>query len=57
MQVLVAARNLEIGTLIKDTDFKMTEWPGALPAGAIVKKEDAMGRGVIIAILRRRTAH
>ena len=49
-QVLVAARNLEIGTLIKDSDFKMTEWPGALPAGAIVKKEDAVGRGVIIAI-------
>jgi pilus assembly protein CpaB len=49
-QVLVAARNLEIGSLIKDTDFKMTEWPGALPTGAIVKKEDALGRGVIIAI-------
>ena len=50
VQVLVAARNLEIGSLIKDSDFKMTEWPGALPSGAIVKKEDAMGRGVIIAI-------
>jgi pilus assembly protein CpaB len=50
VQVLVAARNLEIGSLIKDTDFKMTEWPGAVPTGAIVKKEDALGRGVIIAI-------
>ena len=50
VQVLVAARNLEIGTLIKDTDFKMAEWPGALPAGAILKKEDATGRGVIISI-------
>ncbi len=49
-QVLVAARNLDIGSLIKDTDFKMTEWPGAVPAGAIVKKEDAVGRGVIIGI-------
>ena len=49
-QVLVAARNLEIGSLIKDTDFKMVEWPGALPAGAILKKEDAVNRGVIIAI-------
>jgi pilus assembly protein CpaB len=49
-QVLVAGRNLEIGSLIKDSDFKMVEWPGALPAGAIVKKEDALGRGVIIAI-------
>lgn len=50
VQVLVAGRNLEIGSLIKDTDFKMAEWPGALPAGAITKKEDAVGRGVIIAI-------
>lgn len=49
-QVLVAARTMEIGTLIKDADFKMVEWPGALPTGAIVKKEDAVGRGVIVAI-------
>jgi pilus assembly protein CpaB len=50
-QVLVAGRSLEIGTLIKDNDFKTVEWPGALPAGAIVKKEDAVGRGVIVAIV------
>ena len=50
LQVLVAARSLEIGALIKDSDFKMAEWPGTLPAGAIVKKEDAVGRGIIIAI-------
>ncbi len=49
-QVLVAGRNLEIGTLIKDSDFKMVEWPGVLPVGAIMKKEDAVGRGVIINI-------
>ena len=50
VQVLVAARNLEIGTLIKDSDFKIVEWIGAVPTGAIVKKEDALGRGAIIAI-------
>jgi pilus assembly protein CpaB len=50
VQVLVAGRNLDIGTLIRDADFKMVEWPGAVPAGAIVKKEDAVGRGVIIAV-------
>ena len=50
VQVLVAGRNLEIGSLIKDADFKMAEWPGALPVGAIVKKEDAVGRGVIVNI-------
>lgn len=50
-QVLVAARSLEIGTLIKDSDLKMAEWPGTLPQGAIMKKEDAIGRGVIINII------
>jgi pilus assembly protein CpaB len=49
-QVLVAARNLEIGTLVKDSDFKLSDWPGALPAGAILKKEEAVGRGVVIAV-------
>jgi pilus assembly protein CpaB len=49
-QVLVAARSLLVGALIKDSDFKMAEWPGALPADAIVRKEDAVGRGIIIAI-------
>lgn len=49
-QVLVAGHNLEIGALIKDSDFKTVEWPGAVPVGAIVKKEDAIGRGVISAI-------
>ena len=50
VQVLVAAHNLEIGALIKESDFKMTEWPGSTTTGAIVKKEQALGRGVIIAI-------
>lgn len=49
-QVLVASRNLEIGTLIKDSDFKMADWPGSLPVGAVLKKEDAIGRGVVIAV-------
>src|SRR6266542_2470187 len=44
--VLLAARNLEPGTLLHDGDFKTGEWPGSLPPGAIVKKEDAISRGV-----------
>jgi len=49
-QILVAARGLEIGTLIKDTDVKAGQWVGPLPTGAILKKEDAVGRGVVAAI-------
>jgi pilus assembly protein CpaB len=51
VQVLVAGKNLEIGAVIKDTDFKMVEWPGALPTGALVKKEDAIDRSVQTTIL------
>jgi pilus assembly protein CpaB len=46
-RVLMAARNLERGDLIKDADIKVAEWGGALPPGAILKPEDAIGRGVI----------
>ena len=43
---MVAARDLEIGTLIKDSDLATSEWVGTLPKGAVVSKENAIGRGV-----------
>jgi pilus assembly protein CpaB len=46
-RVLVASRNLERGDLIKDTDIKVADWGGDVPQGAIMKPEDAIGRGVI----------
>jgi pilus assembly protein CpaB len=45
--VLVAARNLESGALIKDSDLKVAEWGGKAPTGALAKPEDAIGRGVV----------
>src|SRR5690242_1528927 len=45
--VLVASRNLEIGALIRDGDMKAADWSGPVPAQAISKKEDLIGRGVI----------
>ena len=45
--VLVAARNLEAGALIKESDLKTAEWGGTPPQGALTKPEDAIGRGVI----------
>src|SRR5689334_7050438 len=45
--VLVAARNLEVGALIRDGDMKPAEWSGPVPAQAIGKKEELLGRGVI----------
>lgn len=46
VQVVMAAHDLEIGTLIRDTDLKMGEIVGALPKGASVKAEALVGRGV-----------
>src|SRR5205823_13217556 len=49
-EILVAARGLQIGTMIKERDVKAGQWVGPLPTGAILKKEDAVGRGVVSAI-------
>ena len=49
-QVLVAARSMELGTLIRDSDLKMADFAGTLPHGALLHKEDVVGRGVVSAI-------
>jgi pilus assembly protein CpaB len=49
-QVMVAARNLPVGTMLSETDLKASGWPGSPPAGAVLKKEDALGRGVVSSI-------
>jgi pilus assembly protein CpaB len=46
-RLLVANRDLVLGTLVKDLDIQEVEWPGAIPAQAIVKKEEVLDRGVI----------
>ncbi len=49
-QVIVAARNLPVGTMISNADMRAGEWSGSLPANAVLKKEDALGRGVVASI-------
>jgi pilus assembly protein CpaB len=44
-KVLVAARDLELGALIQEKDVRMQDFLTP-PPGAIVKKEDILGRGV-----------
>jgi pilus assembly protein CpaB len=46
-QVVLAARDLEVGTVLKEEDVKLTPWSGAVPQGAIIKASDVVGRGVI----------
>ena len=45
-KVFVAARDLELGTLVQEKDIATQEYL-APPAGSILKKEDIVGRGVI----------
>jgi pilus assembly protein CpaB len=45
--VVVAARDLEIGTLLKDGDFKMGSVTGTPPKGSVVKTDGLPGRGVV----------
>jgi pilus assembly protein CpaB len=47
IRLLLAARALEPGTLIRDADLRDGDWTGAIPEGALQKKEDIVGRGVI----------
>jgi len=49
-QVMVAARTMPVGTMIGEADLKAGAWSGSLPAGAVLQKEDAIGRGVVAAI-------
>jgi pilus assembly protein CpaB len=49
-QVVVASRNLEIGTLLKDSDVKTVDWNSPEPKGALGANSDAIGRGVVATI-------
>jgi pilus assembly protein CpaB len=47
VEVVVAARDLAVGTLVHDADLKMAGWPGPIPKGAILKRDGSLSRGVI----------
>jgi len=49
-QVVQAARALEIGTLIKDSDLKTGPWVGSVPSGMATSKDSLVGRGVVASI-------
>ena len=50
-KLILAAKDLAPGTLIRDADLRLGDWTGSLPEGAIQKREDIVGRGVISPIL------
>jgi len=50
VQIVLASRDLEVGTVLKTDDVKLTDWPGAVPAGASIHPQELVGRGVTTAI-------
>ena len=46
-KVVAAAADIKLGTILKDSDLTTVEITGTLPKGVILKKQDAIGRGVI----------
>ena len=49
-QIIVASRNLDLGTLIREADLRASDWSGPIPRGSLLRKEDVVGRGVMAAI-------
>src|SRR6266516_962715 len=49
-QLVSAVHELQTGAVIKDADVKGSPWSGAPPKGALAKKEDVVGRGVVAPI-------
>jgi pilus assembly protein CpaB len=48
--IVLASKNLEVGTVLKEEDVALADWPGAVPAGATTRTQDLVGRGVTTTI-------
>ena len=46
-RVIAANADIKLGSVLRDADLTTVEMAGTLPKGVIVKREDAVGRGVI----------
>jgi pilus assembly protein CpaB len=46
-QVVMAAHDIVLGSLIKDVDLKMAPWVGPVPKGVVLDPKTIVGRGVI----------
>jgi pilus assembly protein CpaB len=46
VQIVVAAKDLEVGAALKEGDIQLGDWAGTVPAGATNKLQDLIGRGI-----------
>lgn len=52
-QIVLATRDIEVGTVLKEEDVKLADWPGQVPAGSANKTQDVVGRGVITPVFAK----
>ncbi|HEY3988540.1 MAG TPA: Flp pilus assembly protein CpaB [Acidobacteriaceae bacterium] len=46
-RLIVAGTDIKLGSILRDVDLTTAEFVGSVPKGAILKKQDAIGRGVV----------
>jgi pilus assembly protein CpaB len=46
VQIVLASKDLELGSILKEGDIQLADWAGAVPVGATNKLQDLIGRGV-----------
>ncbi len=49
-QIVLATRDIDVGSVLKEEDVKLADWPGSVPVGASTKTQDVVGRGITTAI-------
>ena len=53
VDLVVAANDLQVGTKLEDRDIRMTRFPqSVVPPGAFTKKNQVLGRGVVLPVSR-----
>jgi len=53
VKLALARRDLEMGTVLREEDITMEDWPGTVPPGAATRIQDLVGRGVITKIFTK----
>lgn len=50
VQIALAAKDIEVGAVLKEGDVQLGDWAGSVPVGATNKTQDLIGRGVTTSI-------
>jgi pilus assembly protein CpaB len=53
VKLALASRDLELGALLREEDVTLADWPGPVPAGALMRSQDVVGRGVITKMMAK----